>query len=90
MVDTHVEAAGFDALEIPIEDVLEIVEVIVLRTDGIVVGEGNGEAKVPAIVVAHGGSEIAIVLIEYSLEVAGTNANVDVGIAGIEKVNGAR
>lgn len=89
VVDTHVEAAGFDALEIPIEDVLEIVEVIVLRTDGIVVGEGNGEAKVPAIVVAHGGSEIAIVLIEYSLEVAGTNANVDVGIIAIAAVRGA-
>lgn len=89
VVDTHVEAAGVDALKIPIEDVLEIVEVVVLRAYGIVVGEGNGEAKVPAIVVAHSGGEIAVVLVENGLEVAGTNGNVGVSIIAVATVRRA-
>jgi len=76
-------------LEVSVEDILQVIEVVVLRADGIVVGEGNSEAIVPAIVVTHGRSEVAIVLVEDGLEVPGTNGNVCVRIVAVASVRGA-
>jgi len=89
VIDTHVQAAWVDTLEVSVEHVLEIVEVVVLRADGIVVGERDGQSIVPSIVVAHGRGEIAIVLVEDSLEVPRANANVDFGIVAVCAVGGA-
>jgi hypothetical protein len=89
VVNAHVEAGRVDTLEVPVEDVLEIIEVVMLRADGIVVSECDGETKVPAIIISHGGSEVSIVLIENGLEVACTDANVDLGIIAVWSVRGA-
>lgn len=52
MVDAGVIRRSL-ALEVPVEDELEIIEVVVLRAGGIVVGGGNGESRYPSVVCAH-------------------------------------
>jgi len=89
VVDSHVETRGVDALEVPVEDILEIVEIVVLCANGIVVGCGNGESVEPSIVFSHGLSEIAIVAVEDSLEVLSANADIGHGIVAVGTVGRA-
>jgi len=89
MVDSHVETRGVDALEVPIEDVLEVVEIVVLSANGVIVGLCDGESVLPSIVLSHGLSEVAIVAVEDILEVFGADADIGHGIVAVGTIGRA-
>jgi hypothetical protein len=88
-VDAHVDRVGVDTLDVSVEDAVEIIEIVVLRADGIVVRRGNSHATSPAIVGTHGGSDVAVVGVDHRPHVAGTNANVDRGVKAVGAVGRA-
>jgi len=72
------------ALEVPVEDELEIVEVVVLRAGGEVVCGGDGESGYPSVVRAHSTSHIpATLVVDDSLEVLRSDTNVRRGIEAV-------
>lgn len=88
-VDAHVERVGVDALDVAVEDAVEVIEIVVLRANGIVVGSRDSQPTSPSVVLAHTGGDIAVVGVNPRLHVASTNANVGRRIIAIGAIGRA-
>lgn len=89
VINAHVQIRGVDTLEVPIEHILQVIQIVMLSAGRVVVGEGSGETLVPSIVLSHGGGEISIVTIQDSLEILGSDADIRHGVIAVASVTGA-
>jgi len=78
--DAHVERAGVNTLQVPIEHSLEIIEIAPLSTRRPSIGITLGHAREPPVVHAHGLSEVPPDRVRRARQVAGSNANVRSGV----------
>jgi len=76
MVDAHIQLRRVDTLKEPIEHVLQIIQIIVLSTGRVVVGEGGSETGIPPVIFAHGRSQIPIIAIQNRLEILRSDTDV--------------
>jgi hypothetical protein len=74
--DSHVVGVRVNALEITVEDVLQVVKVVPRAASGVVVGVPDVHANEPTVPETHSGSDVASLAIENGSKVVGTDTNV--------------
>ena len=88
VIDAHVDATRIDTLQVPIEYVLQIIQVVVLRANRVVVRQRRRQSVIPPVVFPHRRSQVAVVRVQDGLEVLGPNLDVRHRVVAVAPVRG--
>lgn len=76
VVDPHIQLVRADTLNEPIEHVLQIIQIIMLRAGRIVVGEARREPGIPPVIFSHGRGQIPVIVVQNRLEILRSDTDV--------------
>lgn len=89
MVDPHIQLLRVDTLNVPIEHILQVIQIIVLSAGRIVVGEGGGETGIPPVIFPHGRRQIPVIAIQNRLEILRSDTDVRLRVVTVASVRRA-